>query len=278
MKPSAYDLSFAGDKYLGTPYSEMDCQAFVEACLRDVGIYKDLPGSNAWYREMTWSGSPEACKALFGEIPRGAFLFILKHDGGEPDKYKPDGRGNASHMGIYTGRGKGAINSSYSRGCVCESEFHGVSISGGWNIVGLWDRLSYGERIDKILEGGSGTVTKALVTAEQGKTVNLRAQPPLSAKILMAVNIGEIVDVIADGAEWSEITYNGTTGYMMSKFLEIVAGDPPEELPPDDTEPQEPITPVEPGQVTITLDSDLAYALWMQLGDALGENGPEGKG
>lgn len=273
MKPSAYDLSFAGDKYLGTPYSEMDCQAFVEACLRDVGIYMDLPGSNAWYREMTWTGSPEECKAKFGEIPRGAFLFILKHDGGEPDKYKPDGRGNASHIGIYTGRGKGAINSSYSRGCVCESEFHGVSISGGWNRVGLWDRLSYGEPVDTILEGGS--FMKAIVTADQGGSVNLRAKPSLSAKVLVQVKLGEIVDVISEDGEWDEVMYNGTTGYMMSTFLEIVAGDPPDDLPPEDTEPQE---PVEPGTVTITLDSDLAYALWMQLGDALGETGPDRKG
>ena len=58
----AVKASFAaqqGEKYLGTPYSEMDCQAFVEACLRDAGINLDLAGSNAWYRKMDWTGTPE---------------------------------------------------------------------------------------------------------------------------------------------------------------------------------------------------------------------------
>ena len=58
MKYSAEALSRAGDKYLGRPYSEMDCQAFIEQCLEDVGVRIDLKGSNAWYRKMTWTGTP----------------------------------------------------------------------------------------------------------------------------------------------------------------------------------------------------------------------------
>ena len=42
MKYSALDMSMAGDKYLGTPYSEMDCQAFVERCMKDVGYNRNL--------------------------------------------------------------------------------------------------------------------------------------------------------------------------------------------------------------------------------------------
>lgn len=54
----------------------MDCQKFVEKCLADVGIKKDLAGSNAWFRYMTWTGTPEECKKKFGKVPAGAFLFI----------------------------------------------------------------------------------------------------------------------------------------------------------------------------------------------------------
>ena len=138
---SAETVSLQGDKYLGTPYSRMDCQGFVERCLADAGLKKDLAGSNAWYREIRmngWVGTPEECRARFGKIPNGAFLFILKQDGGEPAKYKPDGLGNSSHIGLCTEpRGKGAIHSSYSRGCVAESEFHNKSSNGGWNRVDL---------------------------------------------------------------------------------------------------------------------------------------------
>lgn len=136
-------LGSIGFKYLGVPYSTMDCQAFVEKCLSDLGKRIDLPGSNAWYRMILnegWVGTPEECVKAFGKVPKGAFLFILLQDGKEPEKYKPDGIGNASHIGICTGNeGKGAIHSSFSRGCVAESEFHGKTIkNGGWNRVGLW--------------------------------------------------------------------------------------------------------------------------------------------
>ena len=139
-------LAEAGFRYLGVPYARMDCQAFVEQCLRDCGLEKNLAGSNAWYREVMKHGAvmtPEECIRELGKVPAGAFLFILSQDGGEPAKYKPDELGNASHIGICTGRGEGAIHSSASRGCVAESIFKGKSISGGWNRVGLWNEVSY---------------------------------------------------------------------------------------------------------------------------------------
>ena len=61
---------------MGRKYTEMDCQKFVENCLAEVGIKKDLAGSNTWYRYITWTGTPEECKQKFGRIPPGAFLFI----------------------------------------------------------------------------------------------------------------------------------------------------------------------------------------------------------
>ena len=152
---TALSVSLQGEKYLGTPYSEMDCQAFVEACLTDVGINVNLAGSNAWYRTMDWVGTPEECIAVFGSIPKGAFLFIHAFDGGEPSYYKDD-LGNASHIGIYTGiytgTHMGAMASSSSRGCVIDSYFAGKTISGGWNCVGLWHRLDYGEEINRLLQ------------------------------------------------------------------------------------------------------------------------------
>ena len=140
-----------GDKYIGRTYSQMDCQAFVEQCLADAGLSVDLPGSNAWYRTMTWVGTPEECRAMFGSIPVGAFLFILEQNGREPEKYKADGIGNASHIGLYIGRESGAIHSSYSRNGVCYSYFAGSTINGGWNRVGLWNELDYGETVNAIL-------------------------------------------------------------------------------------------------------------------------------
>ena len=139
-------LGAVGFEKLGTPYREMDCQAFIEWCLRQCGLKKDLAGSNAWYREVMKNGTmmtPEECVKQLGKVPAGAFLFIHAFDGGEEKRGYRDGLGNASHIGIVTGKGEGAIHSSSSRGCVAESRFRGKSIRGGWNRVGLWNKVRY---------------------------------------------------------------------------------------------------------------------------------------
>jgi len=211
MKPKAEELAKVGFQYLGIPYSEMDCQAFVEKCLSDVGIKENLPGSNAWYRRMSWVGTPEECKRKYGKIPVGAFLFILKQDGREPEKYKPDGIGNASHIGIYTATGLGAINSSSSRGCVCESKFAGKAINGGWNRIGLWDRIDYG------FGGGEKMSYQARVV---GGALNLRASASKTSDRLAQIPDGSVLHVEEEDGEWAKVTYNGKTGWVMTQYLE----------------------------------------------------------
>ena len=231
-KPSASVMSEMGDKYIGTPYAKMDCQALVEQMLRDVGITLNLSGSNAWYRKMTWTGSPQECKRTFGRIPVGAFLYILKQDGGEPGKYKADGIGNASHIGVYIARQDGAINSSKSRGGVCYSKFAGKSISGGWNRIGLWDYLSYGDDIDEMI-GGSDHM-KATVTSDNGLPVNMRQHATTKAQLVARLPVGTVVEVtgtIVSGSdgEWNSVAAAGYgSGYIMTRYLQMdgAAADP----------------------------------------------------
>lgn len=248
---SASDVAKAGCKYLGTPYSRLDCQAFVEQCLADNGIWRNLTGSNAWYREMTWRGTPEECKRQFGEIPKGAFLFILEKDGKEPEKYRKDGLGNASHIGIKTGmtgkqmvelavamgdlnaeafnKGDGAIHSSSSREHVCTSTFKDKTIRGGWNMIGLWNKLDYGPAINARLgspmaqipaipEESATPVTKGTVYSSTGTTVKMRARPSTGCGVYWNVPIGSEVGIIK-GGDWSRIKWNGRIGYMKSEFI-----------------------------------------------------------
>lgn len=230
------DLAPAGCKYLGTPYNKMDCQAFVEKCLSDCGINKNLAGSNAWYREVLnhgWVGSLEECRKQKGEIPPGAFLFILKQDGNEPPKYHGDGIGNASHIGIYSGLsgrqmceignasegynfGSGAIHSSSSRGYVCTSEFNGNSIPGGWNRVGLWDQINYG---GDAVEAWKGRVVDG--------NLNLRVEPSTSSVRIAIIPDGTILtvtDETIDGS-WGKTSYDGKTGWVMTRYLEEIKPD-----------------------------------------------------
>ena len=61
---------------------------------------------------------------------------------------------------------------------------------------------------------------EAKVIASSGSTVNMREKASTSSNRIRAIKIGEVVDVIEEDGEWSKIVYNGSTGYMMNKFLE----------------------------------------------------------
>lgn len=63
---------------------------------------------------------------------------------------------------------------------------------------------------------------QAVVVAESGSTVNLRVGPSLNTRIITRVKLGNVVRIISPGEEWCQISYDMFTGYMMSKFLDIV--------------------------------------------------------
>ena len=265
MAVNGNQLGEAGFKYIGTPYTTMDCQAFVERCLKDCGCNKDLAGSNAWYREVYNNGvimSPEDCVAQLGTVPKGAFLFILEHDGGEPAKYKPDGLGNASHIGLVTGTGEGAIHSSKSKGGVCESKFKNKTIpNGGWNKVGLWNNVSYdyggGGGVDPSPdpeptptptptpdpdpEPTPKTHEYAVVSSANGKPVNTRKGPGKGYPLSKAgkLDVGTKVEVLSSKNGWSSICVVDKRDaawycWIMSEFLQPIEGG-------DDDEPIDPI-------------------------------------
>lgn len=264
MRYSAEEFSKVGDRYLGRSYDEMDCQEFVEQCLTSVGCLLDLKGSNAWFRKVQaegWTGSPEECVREFGCVPKGAFLFIHAFDGGEERRGYHDGKGNASHIGIKTGRGKGAIHSSASKGCVTESEFHDKTIrNGGWNTVGLWDRMDYGKTVNWLLEhNGTGhvpsgktpatgaNIMQGKVIADKGSTVKLRQKPSTSCRTYWDIPVGTELEILESGDEWSRCVTGGLVGWMKNEFIQIISSsdesDPNEDFGPGDMlEPTEKVT------------------------------------
>lgn len=231
VKPLASTFALKGSKYLGMDYDDIDCQALVEAMLRDVGIRQNWSGSNAMYRDMGWVGTPEECMAKFGQIPAGALLYILK-DSGEPAKYQSDGIGNADHVGVKTGSGLGAIHSSESKGGVVESKFANKTIrNGGWNRVGICKLLDYGSDIEEALYGQKEAVRtqeKARVKT-QGGDLNLRAAPDLGSARVGRIPNGAIVDVLGKSVEWWSVSYGGEVGYASASYLMPTDG-PTEEV------------------------------------------------
>lgn len=108
IKGTAYAIQAMSDKYTGIKYSKLDCQAFVEEVLKDAGVRKpdgsvyNWKGSNSmWRNALSWKGTIDQCRTQFGEIPPGAWVFIVKRDGGEKEKGYNDNEGNTTHVGIY---------------------------------------------------------------------------------------------------------------------------------------------------------------------------------
>lgn len=130
------------DKYT---YEEMDCQAFVEAVLKDIGIRKpngsvyNWSGSNSMYRNYySWHGTIDECKQKFGRIPVGCFVYIHK-DSGQPSGYN-DGLGNFSHVGIYCGND---VVRDSTRSTKTKRNGVGTRTLNGFGYVSLFGGLDY---------------------------------------------------------------------------------------------------------------------------------------
>ena len=131
------------DKYT---YDQLDCQGFVEAVLKDIGVRKnngkpyDWRGSNSMYRNYyTWRGTTDECIKKFGAVPVGAFVYIWKETGEEEVGYK-DGLGNCSHVGIYCGND---VVRDSTRSTSTGRNGVGTRTMKGFNRVTLFSGLDY---------------------------------------------------------------------------------------------------------------------------------------
>ena len=77
-------------------------------------------------------------------MPPGAWVFILKWDGGEKDRGYTDGEGNASHVGIYIG---GGVVRDSTRSTKTKRDGVGTRSINDFNMVGLCKYLDYNNGI-----------------------------------------------------------------------------------------------------------------------------------
>ena len=103
----------------------VDCLGYVNlvrTCmgLDIIGNHQGHFGTNSLWRnttgELYWRGTVQQCMDEFGEIPRGSYLFKCYPEGTPgydtiPEQYRGDGIGNFDHIGIYTNRGLGGMQS-----------------------------------------------------------------------------------------------------------------------------------------------------------------------
>lgn len=199
-------------------YTEEDCQGFVEATIKRAGgTVKDWRGSNDMFRNACSRIEPLKSAAGKAMLVPGAVLFILKHDGGEPDRYKKDGLGNANHIGWYTGGRYEVVHSSASRGQVAPS-----TLKNAWTHVGWMNEVDYSEYT---APGGQHTGNEVFIMLYEaqvtGGGLNVREQPAQNSRRLYQLENGTTIRVLEETSpEWARIDGPQGQGYVMRKYLQ----------------------------------------------------------
>ena len=73
-------------------------------------------------------------------------------------------------------------------------------------------------------ENTSGKVLYGRVTTVKG-SLNMRERASSNARVMRTIPQYETVTVLSRGYTWSQVTYQGATGYVMSSFLTFFEGE-----------------------------------------------------
>lgn len=145
-----------------------------------------------------------------------------------PSEYKP---GSAHyngdlldyyHIGLVDDDPAYVINAASTKSGIKHSK-----LADGWCAVGYLKAVNYNS------EENSMEAKQMIVTAESGKTVNMRQGPGKRYPVVCAVPIGSVVTGNMESEGWAFIHYKDKTGYMQTQFLV----DAPEAPEAPDTQP-----------------------------------------
>ena len=155
--------------YNSLKYSQVDCQAFCEKVLKDLGVRKsngavyDWRGSNdMWRNAVSWKGTIAEARQKFGQIPVGSWAFMVAHDGGEVPRGYHDDQGNAAHIAI-------VVNQSQVRDSTKGTGRDGVAYRklSDFNMIGLPKMLDFDYTNPNIIEIEAESVIKVKSLLDQ---------------------------------------------------------------------------------------------------------------
>lgn len=177
MKPTANQVARAATlaAHVGYTYDELDCQAFVEHCVRQAGGRMDYLGTNDMARRAAWLGTLDEARAQGRLVPGAGLLIRESTEANLPARYAGDGLGDFSHVGLYVGenaltdtdkngrrRACDAVHSSATMGRVA-----GSTLQNGWTHALWFPEIDYavtagaGAGADGANAGGTSTGTSA---------------------------------------------------------------------------------------------------------------------
>jgi hypothetical protein len=257
-------------------YDQRDCIGSIWKILEKYGAKTNLVGSNWFARHELRNMRPltnknqlyDGCAVLKTILP------------GEPGYRLPDRYKNHvdlidyNHIGLGTDDGRILDSTKYGQRPDGSWTRNGPGWSTAkinsrsWDIIADFEDVDYSDRFITLQPGEYEIITgkddvymgaTAMVTAEKGNTVNLRAAKGTGKTIVREyVPVGTIVQVLKQEDVWSQIqTPAGKTGWMKNEFLTAsTTVDTPSGAPDS---PQPPI--LVPGMVQVTLPEGAAMAL-----------------
>lgn len=160
MKPTANQVARAATlaAHVGYTYDELDCQAFVEHCVRQAGGRMDYLGTNDMARRATWLGTLDEARAQGRLVPGAGLLIREATEANLPARYTGDGLGDFSHVGLYVGENALTDTDKNGRRRACDVVHSSATMGrvAGSTLQNGWTHALWFSEIDYAVTAGAG--------------------------------------------------------------------------------------------------------------------------
>ena len=160
MKPTANQVARAATlaARVGYTYDELDCQAFVEHCVRQAGGRMDYLGTNDMARRAAWLGTLDEARAQGRLVPGAGLLIREATEANLPARYAGDGLGDFSHVGLYVGENALTDTDKNGRRRACDVVHSSATMGrvAGSTLQNGWTHALWFSEIDYAVTAGAG--------------------------------------------------------------------------------------------------------------------------
>ena len=204
--------------------TECDCIGMDKFAFRECGVSFSTTGTNYTLRYQV-----EDIRPIVGtsDLSVGDVVFKARKPGEKgydlPEKYQKGGKNYNGDLNDYYHIG--TVKSVYPLRIIHMTSPTAKTDTnlGKWGYAARWlpEFVQYDTPIPEPEPAPEPEPTPetAVVYAENGRPVNLRARPSRAAALVDRVPCGETVEVIERGSDWCHIKWRWHIGYMMTEYL-----------------------------------------------------------
>lgn len=196
---------------------ECDCKGYVLWTLSSLGLDVNSAGTNTMIRTQMRS----YCRLTnASQLHVGMVVFKSKSDiSGLKNKFKNGGECYNSAIGEIDVYHVGIVTQTSPKLVIRHCSTNGLMTD---NSASKWSYCGYVKWVESsnIKTENTVTIRTLRVTAQSGKTVNLRKTMSAKSQLVERVPIGSIVQYCQSANGWIKIRYKKWSGWMMSCYLQ----------------------------------------------------------